>query len=86
MLIFKKRLLSNWKKTHAKGQIRFIISYGMIIWGVSTAIGTIAFMWLFAPLVNLAKFSVFAFIVFPLLGILLAVNLWRECERESINR
>jgi len=86
MPIFKTHLLGNWEKIRAQGQIRFIILYGMLIWGGSTALGASLLIWLFAPTVKLATFSALALGIFPLFGTLLAISIWRECEQESIKR
>jgi hypothetical protein len=82
MPILKTHLLRNWKKIRAQGQIRFVIIYGMLIWGGSTALGAGLLIWLFAPTVKLATFSALSLGIFPLSGVLLGMSIWRDCERD----
>lgn len=82
MLSIKNRCVENWEKIRAKGKVRFVFFYGAIGWGVSTASISIVIMWLLAPSVNLKDFTFLSFVIFPLLGILWAVNIWRRCEGE----
>ena len=86
MFFTKKWLLNDWEKIRTKGQLRFVVAYGVLGWGVSTAVVSILLMWLFAPSVSLKSFSTLALGLFPMFGVILGIDLWRRCERDYFSK
>lgn len=81
MSLITNMLLKHWTKIRARGRADFIIRYGVLGWGISAAVLTIVFIWLMVPTFNLKTYGLFYFGIFPVMGIPLAFDWWRQCER-----
>ena len=77
----KPAQVAKWEKTRARGRTRFIVVYGVLLWGLSTAaLMTLVFAvqgqddWLLRGL--------FIFVLFPLIGgPMFGLFLWWWTER-----
>lgn len=82
MWLIKKRLLKNWPAIRARGRWRFVIWYGVVLWGVGTVMTTAVLFWLFTR-INPLSFAAIALCIFPASGVLVGLDLWNQCEREA---
>jgi len=84
-----KNNFTKWALIREKGRKSYVIKYGVIGWGVSTAI---LFILLFALLQNehysLSKFLTIlipSLIVFPLGGVFWGLYMWNYLEAKYVN-
>ncbi len=72
----------NWAKIRKEGRESYVLKYGMLYWGMTTAllfsIATYFFMrsdpWFITPII--------AFIVFPLFGVVFGLVTWASNEKK----
>ena len=81
MLSSREKRMQRWARTRAKGRKRFIVIYGVLGWGISTAISMSVFMWLITPTFNPYITIPLSVVIFSLGGILWGRNMWRESEK-----
>lgn len=86
MFVFKKKLLRHWAAIRAKGLWRFVICYGVLGWGLSTAAATTLLTWVFTAALKVTDFAAISFLLFPIFGVAVGINLWRECERAFVDQ
>lgn len=83
MLSIKRHVLKDWPQIRARGKTRFILTYGVLLWGGgTTALSTVLF-YLFAGNIDTLRFFIIVFSVFPVFGVLLGADLWRCAERDA---
>jgi len=86
MDIAPKRLLDNWDRVRAKGPLKFVLTQGVLAWGVSTAIIFLALTTFFVRSGERLEWAITAALVFPALGVLYGLVTWRTCERRYRER
>jgi hypothetical protein len=81
MSYMMRKLSEDWSSIRMHGRLQFIVVYGVIAWGLATAAISTALFAYFAPQLSAREFALFAFSIFPLLGILLGSNVWARIEQ-----
>lgn len=71
---------SRWEKVRAKGALRFVLLYGVLGWGVTTAIVFTGILWLL-PGDDPARLLPLVFTLFPLGGLAWGASMWWFLER-----
>ncbi len=76
--------MDRWEKTRTIGKLRFILVYGVVIWGLITAAlySVITYFWQHPE----PWYSVFitSFIVFPVMGIVWGLLVWHFSEKKYL--
>jgi hypothetical protein len=70
-------LLKDWTSIIALGRFSFVVLFGFIGWGFGTAGISILLIWLFSSSIDLKMFAILSVIIFPLLGVLWASDVWK---------
>ena len=59
-----------WNLIKKGGKAKFILLYGVLLWGISTAIISVIYSYLFLPNTHHIRFYIILLIIFPVLGLL----------------
>jgi hypothetical protein len=79
------RALKKWEVTRRKGKKHFVWRYGVLAFGVGTAIAWSIFTQIFDPAdARIWLRPLIALIVFPIGGYLWGVWFWSSCEKDYL--
>ena len=73
--------MKRWAITRERGMRHFIIFYGVLGWGLTTAVLWLVFMKFFGHGFNFVIGAMIAIVVFPLGGIAWGWFVWRSSEK-----
>lgn len=76
-----KNRFERWERTRAKGKWSFVLIYGVIYWGLGTALAFSVIFPLVVPNVSFMSVLPWSIIMFPLGGAVWAVIMWALSER-----
>lgn len=74
---------AKWEEIRGKGALRFILVYGVLAWGVGTAVLFTGLMWLLGG-EDLARIARFSAIAFPIGGVAWGGIIWWLAERRYL--
>jgi hypothetical protein len=83
MVTIDKYVMMNWSRVRLLGRTRFILLYGVLLWGGFSAVLSTLFFHLVAGNISTMRFFAIALFVFPAFGVLLGADLWRRGERHA---
>ena len=80
-MVTRQKGFEKWERTRSKGKWNFVLKYGVLFWGLGTAV----LFSLFIPMVSRTESFLgilpFALVVFPIGGIVLGVAAWHLSEK-----
>lgn len=68
----------NSSNVRAHGKLRFVLIFGVGLWGISCAVLSTAFFALFFESSTVFRFACVSFVIFPLFGVLLSLDIWKR--------
>ena len=80
-MVTPQKRFEKWERTRSKGKWNFVLKYGVLFWGLGTAV----LFSLFIPMVSRTESFLgilpFALVLFPIGGIVLGVATWYISEK-----
>ncbi len=76
----KQEQFAKWAITRKKGMLRFVLLYGVLGWGLITAVLYSILMWLFSD-IGLHRILPLSLLIFPVGGVLWGCIMWWLSER-----
>ena len=80
-MVTRQKRFEKWERTRSKGKWNFVLKYGVLFWGLGTAV----LFSLFIPMVSRTESFLgilpFALVAFPIGGIVLGIVSWQLSEK-----
>ncbi|MCA9323257.1 MAG: hypothetical protein KDB53_21145 [Planctomycetes bacterium] len=80
------KYLDQWSETRKRGKLRYVLAYGVVGWGVLTAVLFSFIMSLMGDGGTFLSYLAVSIIVFPIGGILFGSTMWTWSERKHRRR